>query len=212
MKIAMKQPKKNAPTPAEVARKAAQDWLPINDLHDGCLIRADGAVVGGIAISPLSLALKSDNEKRAIVSAVHSAINNLTVPWQILSLYRPVELDAYIDALDAKLADSDPHRKVILRDYLMWVHGLIQSGEAVERRYYLLVERKGADAIAEHRSSLTALADDLQRAQGMRVRILDNDAWLDLLTLAFHASQSAIETTPNGLRIPPILRGGAVNG
>lgn len=187
---------------------AAQDWLPLADLRDGCLIRPDGAAVGGIAVSPLSLSLKSENEKRVIVGAVHAAINGLQVPWQVLSLYRPVDLDSYLASLDGMLANADPRRKAVLRDYLAWVHGLVRSGEAVERRYYLLVTRTGPDAVQEHRTSLRALADDLMRARGMQAHIMSDADWRELLFLTFHAGQAAFEQVPDGLRMPPTYKGG----
>lgn len=187
--------------------QAAQDWLPLSDLRGGCLVRPDGGVVGGLAIAPLSLGLKSEIEKRAIIGAVHAAVNGLQVPWQVLSLYRPVDLDAYLTHLDALLAATDPRRKGVLREYLGWVQGLVRSGEAVERRYYLLVTRTGQDAEAEHRTGLQALAEDLMRGPGMQVRVMGASDWRELLFLAFHAGQAATETVPDGIRLPPLLRG-----
>lgn len=198
-------------SPEAPLRQAAQDWLPLSDLREGCLIRPDGAVVGGVAVAPLSLALKSENEKRAIIGAIHAAVNGLTVPWQILSVYRPVDLDAYLASLDGMLSEADQRRKQVLRDYTAWVHGLVRSGEAVERRYYILVARTGPDAILEHRTALQALAEDLGRARGMQARVMDDAAWRELLFLAFHSGQAAYEPVPNGLRMPPIYTGGVAN-
>lgn len=210
--------KSSAPTSPLKARPAesatgvsAQDWLPLADLRDGCLIRPDGGVVGGIAVAPLSLALKSESEKWAIIQAVHAAINGLQVPFEILSLYRPVDLDAYLASLDRMLATTDASRRQILRDYLGWVHGLVRSGEAVERRYFILVTRLGPDALQEHRTSLPALVSDLMRARGLQAKVMDDAAWRELLFLTFHSGQSAIEAVPDGLRMPPTYRGGIVN-
>ena len=204
--------RQKAQSPAtETQHQAAQDWLPLADLRDGCLIRQDGAAVGGIAVSPLSLSLKSENEKRAIVGAVHASLNGLQVPFEILSLYRPVDLDSYLASLDGMLANTNARRKTVLRDYLGWVHGLVRSGEAVERRYYLLVTRTGPDAIREHRSSLRTLADDLMRAAGMQAQAMSDADWRELLFLSFHSGQAAVETVPDGLRVPPIYSGGVVN-
>ena len=204
---ALRRQKARNPAP-DTQHQAAQEWLPLADLRDGCLIRQDGAAVGGIAVSPLSLSLKSENEKRAIVGAVHASLNGLQVPFEILSLYRPVDLDSYLASLDGMLADADAHRKAVLRDYLGWVHGLVRSGEAVERRYYLLVTRTGLDAVQEHRGSLRTLADDLMRARGMQARVMTDADWRELLFLTFHSGQSSVERIPDGLRLPPTHRGG----
>ncbi len=209
LKLKKKAPATTGPiiTPAQ---QAAQDWLPIRDLHDGCLFRPDGGVVAGITISPFSLLLKSTREVGTIISAFQAALNGVNTPWQIISVGRPVDLDSYLEVLDHQIADSTAERKPLLREYLHWVSGLVRSGETTERRYYLLITRKGADAIAEHRSNLRGLVDDLGRInQGFQVSVMDDSAWRELLFLAFNADQSASETVPTGrVGLPPLYKGG----
>ena len=189
---------------AKTAFKAAQDWLPLRDLHDGLLYRPDGAVVGGVAVAPFNLSLKSTTEQQAVIAAVHAALNALDVAWEILSVYRPVDLDAYLASLDAMLQTADQRRKPVLRDYLQWVHALVRSGEHSERRYYVLVVRQGVDATAEHRQHLPQLAGDMARARGMQVRVMTDADWRELLFLAFHGPQAAVEQVPDGLpRLAP---------
>jgi hypothetical protein len=162
-------------------------------------------VVGGLRLGALNLALKSVGERRAIVQAVHTALNGLQIPWELLSLYRPVDLDAYLHTLSALSDQVDARRRTVLRDYLTWVARLAQAGESVERRYYLLIERRGPDAAREHRQALPALAADLQRAPGLRAQPLTAADWRELLFLLFHHSQAAVEPVPDGMRLPPVL-------
>jgi len=198
------------PDPAALARQAAQDWLPIADIRDGCLFRPDGGVVAGVSLAPYPLVLKSERERAAAVRAFQEAVNGITVPWQVLSLFRPVDLDAYLGSLDQALADAKGRRREVLRQYADWVTGLARSGETVERRYYLLMTRTGPDAVALHRSTLRALVDDLGRIRGFEARVLDDAAWRELLFLAFHAGQAAVEAVPDGVpaRAPlyPLLK------
>ena len=184
---------------------AAQDWLPLQDLRDDCVIRKDGAAIGGLQLGAVNLALKSEGERRAVVQAVHAALNSLTAPWELLSVYRPVDLDPYLHSLSALSEQVDGRRRAVLRDYLSWVSRLAQGGESVERRYHLLIERRGPDAAREHRQSLPALAADLQRAPGLRATPLDAAAWRELLFLLFHHDQAAAEPVPDGMRLPPVL-------
>jgi len=195
-----------APAPSSTpAQQAAQDWLPIQDLHGGLLFRPDGAVVGGVTVAPFSLALKSAAETRSIIGAVHAALNALSTSWEILSMYRPVDLDSYLTSLDRLLQETDARRKPVLRDYLAWVTQIVHSGETVERRYYLLVTRTGRDAPTDHRVHLPQLAQDLMRARGVQCRVMTDADWRELLFLTFQASHAAQETVPDGLgRIPPL--------
>lgn len=198
---------KSAPRRGALAGTAAQDWLPLKDLHDGCLIREDGAAVAGIQIAPYSLVLKSERERSQAIQGLWAALNGLTIPWQWLSVYRPVDLDHYLTGLDAQLATADMRRRPILRDYVNWVSQLVRSGETVERKYYLLCTRIGPDAVTEHRLALRTLEANLGRIRGMQATILDDAAWRELLFLTFHASQAAVETVPDGfVRLAPLYR------
>ncbi len=190
----------------EAARQAAQDWLPLSDLHDGLLFRPDGGVVGGVSVAPFSLALKSASEIKVIIGAIHAAINCLDKPWEIVSMFRPVDLDVYLASLDGLIRDVSAARKPVLRNYLAWVAGMVHSGEAVERKYYLLVTRTGQDALQEHRVHFPQLAQDMGRARGLQIRVITDQDWQELLFLTFQANHAATESVPDGLgRIPPIL-------
>lgn len=195
-------------TPAEQAALSAQAWLPIRDLRDGMLIRSDGAVVAGLAIAPYSLALKSTREQTQVVQALTEAFNGLDCSWQILSLYRPVDLNAYLSTVDNTLqvTPSGP-RRTVLADYLRWATGMVRAGEVVERKYYLLLTRTGPDATGAHQTTLTQLVGALHAIRGFRAAALDDAAWRELLFLAFHAEQAAIEPVPDGLpRQAPVFR------
>lgn len=187
------------------SQQAAQDWLPLDDLHSGLLFRPDGAVVGGLSVAPFSLKLKSTTETRSIIGAVKDALNSIDQPWEILSMYRPVDLDTYLTSLDRMLRDTDNRRKPILRDYIAWVTRIVSGGDAVERKYYILIVRTGPEAVHEHRTNLPALAQDLQRARGLQVKVMNDQDWRELLLLSYQADHSATESIPDALgRIPPI--------
>jgi hypothetical protein len=210
-KASLKKAPVKAPGPILTpAQQAAQDWLPIRDLHDGCLFRPDGGVIAGVTLPPFSLSLKSHREVANLIAGLQSALNSLDVPWQILSIGRPVELDSYLQSLDAMLPDATADRKPLLREYLHWVSGLVRSGETTERRYYLLMSRTGSDAVAEHRSALRDVLDALSRIDpGFQCLAMTDADCRELLFLAFHADQSAVENVPEGrVGLPPIYQGG----
>ena len=190
------------PTPQEPTRAqaeaVAQQWLPFEDLHDGFLIRKDGAVVAGIKISPFNLSLKSERERSGVIHSFQAALNGLSVPWQLLSLYRPVDLDAYWGILAHQAIQVSGIRRQVLRNYEHWVRQQAQQGGQVERRYYLLMTRHSPDACAEHRTALRGLLDDVARIRGFRATMLDDALWRELLFLVFHADQAATETVPDG--------------
>jgi len=181
-----------------VGAPASQAWFPIREIRDGCLFRDDGAVIGGVSLSPLNLDLKSPRETRAILTAVYGIFNSVRTPWQILSLYRPLDLAQYVESLQEQLRRVNVHRAALLRPYLAWVVAQQDGGYAMERRYYCLFTRTGPDAMTLHQESLPPLAQEWNRIRGMRAVVLDDAAWESLLFGFFHPTKLQQETVPDG--------------
>ena len=184
------------PTKKHSTAPAAQDWFPIQDIRNGCLIRDDGAVVGGLALSPMNLDLKSPRETRAVITAVYAVLNSLRTPWQIVSLYRPLDLDQYVESLKDRLRQVAPRREPLLRQYLEWVLAHKDSGQAMERRYYCLMTRTGPDAVELHQETLPEVAQEWNRIRGMRATILDDTAWESVIFGFFHPTRLNHEVVP----------------
>ena len=179
------------------APPAAQAWFPIQDIREGCLVRKDGAVVGGIRLSALNLDLKSTRETRTIITAVYGILNGLDVPWQMLSHYRPLDLDHYLESLKNQTCQVSPQRERLLRSYYAWIGAQQDAGEAMERHYYLLVVRTGPDAVARHRETLPGLAQEWGRIRGMDAQVMEDDAWRALLFGFLHPTRIRVEAVPH---------------
>lgn len=177
---------------------ATQAWFPIQAIRDGCLVREDGAVIGGLSVSPLNLDLKSSRETRAILTQVYAIFNSIRTPWQVLSLYRPLDLAQYMESLQDQLRRVHANRAPVLRAYLAWVRAQQAGEQAMERRYYCLFTRTGPDAVALHHETLPQIAQEWNRMRGMRAVVLDDAAWQSLLFGFFHPTQLQAEPVPDG--------------
>ena len=183
------------------APPAVQDWFPIRDVHDGCLMRADGAVVGGIALAPMNLVLKSPRETRTIITAVYAIVNSFNTPVQILSHYRPLDLEAYLDSLREQMRQVGPRRETWLRKYLDWVMAQQAAGQAMERRYYCLITRTGPDAVTMHQETLPALVQEWNRIRGMQAAVMDDAGWESLIFGFFHPTRLHVEAVPDSVTV-----------
>lgn len=200
--------------PLNPAQTRAQAWLPVREIRQGCLVRRDGAVVAGVKIAPFSLALKSERERVAVIQSFQAAVNALTVPWQIVSMYRAVDLAPYLTALEQAQASLQGTRRELLRQYQQWVTGLVARGEVAERRYALLTVRQGKNALAEQIQEARHLAAALEAIRGFRVAPLSDRVWSELMLLVFHAGVAGREGVPDlGPLVPaPVCVGGMRHG
>lgn len=195
-------PKQKQP-PQQEARKAVQDWLPFKDIAGGVLVRKNGQVAAVLKVEPFNLSLKSETEKKRIITAVFEALNGLKEPFQIFSLGRPVDLDAYLRELQEKARETvNPARKRLLQEYIRYVGTLVSSGEAMERRYYILLPGKDRDEILQKAHEL---ASNLERS-GLKVKICEDQEIIDLLFVFLHPAQAAFELPPlfAGPYLPPM--------
>lgn len=186
-------------TPPETSGVSVQEWLPFSDIHGGVIHRKDGSVVAVLRVQPFNLALKSANEKKRIISAVHEALNGQQEQFQILSLARPVDLDAYLCKLEDMTREitENSRRRRLLQNYLRYVASLVASGEALERRYYILLPQQvGKQAREEVLQRAHELAMDLERA-GLKVNVCDDQEIVDLLFCFTHPVQAAFERAPS---------------
>lgn len=184
---------KKPPAPAP-GQDTLQRWLPVKDVSGGLILRQDGTLVAVIRVEPAPFSLLSDRERERRIAAAFEAFQGLGGTAQVISLPRPLDLDAYISDLEARLAEADGARKTVLRAYLSYVRGLAAAGTAVERRFYVLLpgeaKKKGA------REELLACAREFVAALGradLAARICDDREILDLLFVFFNPAQAAFE-------------------
>lgn len=179
-------------TPAP-AGNTVQHWLPVRDVSNGILRRSDDRLVAVIRVEPAAFTLLSQAERARRIAALHEAIQALPGAVQICAVPRPIDLDAYITDLEAKLVEVDGSRKTILRGYVHYVRSLAASAAAMERRFYLLIpgwKDKGS------REELLQRAGELVAALGraeLQAHLCSDQEVLDLLFCFFHPAQAAFE-------------------
>ena len=189
----------NAPDLSAAAKATAQAWLrgEVADVAGGLIHRGDGALVAVLEIEPANIALLSDRERAQRIRALHEALQGIRDAFQILALPRPIDLDAYIGDLDRLLAAADPGRRRLLGEYARYVRRVTGSGEAMERRFYLVLPLAGAEARRKGAAGdLLQRAAEVSTALGradLRARVLDDRGLIDLVHTLLHPSTAAFE-------------------
>lgn len=192
MILRKKQPEQTANT--------AQSWLPFNDIAGSFIFKRDGELVSVMRVEPLNIALKSENEKKRIITAMHEALNGQLEPVQIFCLPRPVDLDTYLETLQRQARETlHQTKKRLLLEYIQYVATVVRGGEAIEHRYYILIAQKtGKHAKEELSQRAFELASNLSRT-GLKISVCDDAAILDMLFSFLQPTQAAFEPTPFGV-------------
>lgn len=170
---------------------STQSWLPVSGVEDGIILRTDGSRVAAVRVEPAPLGLLSEGERERRITALHEALQELSGAAQILSVPRPVDLDAYLAHLASLLGSAAGPRRQLLAGYERYIRGLATGGEATERRFFVLLRGDGADEAAL-RLRVAEFAAALGRA-GLAAHPCDEEEAAGLLFAFLHPLQAAFE-------------------
>lgn len=198
-------PKKAAPKPP-----STQNWLPIIDIKNSLVYRKDNYIVSAIRVQPINMRLLSDREKKRKVKRLEEALTGIDYNFQIISIAKPVDLDAFIAKIENERAATESVlKKKLLGMYSRQAGAKATSGEALERHFYFLIDQPLGkkpqldEEILIQRA--TQLASHLSSAELLSTVCGDSD----LRTLQFiftNPAHAAFERAPtDSIFLPPVL-------
>lgn len=119
---------------------ATRHFLDIAEIRDDVVIMKDGTLRAILMVSSLNLALKSTEEQEALIQAFMAFLNGLEYPLQIVIQSRKMNVDSYLDFLVAREKEiSNELLKVQIADYCSFVKELVELGEIMQKRFYVIV-------------------------------------------------------------------------
>jgi len=182
-------------------KNSVKEWLPIGDIRGHTAKSKNGSYLAFLRITPVNLSLKSDNEKRRIVSAFHEVINGINASFQIISISRPIDLDVYIRFINTRITDeANTVKKRLLKEYVRYASLLVSGGEAHEQRFYIVTSK---DDEAAAINGAQELSNNL-RGAGLESYLCDGQEIADLLFCFFNPDRVSTEKVmPTGTMLPP---------
>ncbi|MCP1312092.1 hypothetical protein [Paenibacillus tyrfis] len=199
-----------APTAAPVTSdKSAQGWMPVKDVYNGFIHRKDGTLIAAIRIQPVNFNLLSETEKLRKIKALEEVLNGLDQPFQIISIARPVDLDAYIASLDEMKSNvTDRIKSRLLAGYMTHAAAMATSGEALERQFYILLDQPVSKNGQKDEANLFRRATELSLSfsgADLSGHVCNDEELRDLLFIFTNPNQAAYERAPVTQMILPTL-------
>lgn len=149
-------------------RAITQDLIPIADIEDGIVYRKDGQLVTLVRIQAVNISLMSDMEKTHLCNAISEAMNSIDYHYQYYCCERPIDLSLYVDQLSKHHGPTkNVHQKRLIDFYLNQAMSLSSSGEAREKRFYIVLTNDGVrkDSEFDLMTQAQMLVQDLQTAK-----------------------------------------------
>lgn len=119
---------------------STQRYIDIAQIQDDVVVMKDGSLRAVILTSSLNFALKSEQEQNATVSSYVQFLNSLKFPIQIVIQSRKLNIDKYLEELQQKYREqTNELLKMQIADYRNYVAELIELGEIMSKRFYVVV-------------------------------------------------------------------------
>lgn len=119
---------------------STQRFIDIAQIQDDAVVMKDGTLRAVILTSSLNFALKSEQEQNATVSSYIQFLNSLKFPIQIVIQSRKLNIENYLGSLDQKYREqTNDLLKLQIADYRNFVAELIELGEIMSKRFYVVV-------------------------------------------------------------------------
>lgn len=201
--------KKKEKPPIDTTKNTSQDWLPIQDVHNSMIHRKDGYLLAAIMVSPVNIHLLTDVEKGRLIKSLEEVLNGIDDPFQIISIARPVDLDAYISELNSMKSDAqDQIKQRLLAGYMNHAAQMATSGEALERHFYILLDQAPSKNQQIDISTLMTRSKELATSlsgSGLSAHVCNDVELRDLLFIFTNPNQAAYERAPaNSIQFPTV--------
>lgn len=118
----------------------SQRFLDVAEIRDDVVVLRDGTLRAVLLVSSINFALKSVDEQNAIVQAYMQFLNGLDFPIQVVIQSRRMNIDTYLRQLQA--SENDQQNELLKRqitDYRDFIKQLVQLGEIMQKRFYIVV-------------------------------------------------------------------------
>lgn len=123
-----------------ISAKSAQEFVPIKEINSGTVIMNDGTLRGVILCSSINFALKSEDEKAAVLAQFQDFLNSLDFPVQISVQSRRLDIKPYLDLLaEREEAQINDLMRVQLREYMGFIKELTEKINIMTKSFFVIV-------------------------------------------------------------------------
>lgn len=120
---------------------AAQEFLPIEAIHDGVVILKGGQGLRAVLmVSSLNFSLKSEEEQDALVYQYESFLNSLDFPLQFVVQSRRLNIHPYLDTLaERRKEESNELLRIQIGEYAEFVKSFVEMTSIVSKTFFAAI-------------------------------------------------------------------------
>src|SRR3990167_5325417 len=122
------------------ATSAPQEFVPIKEVRDGIVILKDGGMRAILLCSSLNFALKSEDERNAILLQFQDFLNSLDFSIEILVQARKLDIRPYLALLEDRETKQDNNLlKIQVREYIEFIKNFTENTNIMTKHFFIVV-------------------------------------------------------------------------
>jgi len=119
---------------------STQIHLPIAEIKDNVVVLKNGGMRSVIQTSSVNFNLKSESEQNALIYSFQSFLNTLEFPIQILIRSKKLNIDNYLDNLNAIASrQENPLLKKQTLQYIEYIKKLVEYADIMEKKFFVII-------------------------------------------------------------------------
>ncbi|MEK7662307.1 MAG: hypothetical protein AAB355_02310 [Patescibacteria group bacterium] len=120
--------------------KATQEFVPIKEIRDGVVVLKDDGLRVILIASSLNLALKSEDEQKAVISQFQNFLNSLDFSTQIFLQSRRLDIRPYLALLEERMkAQMEDLMKIQIREYIQFIKNFTDRTSIMKKSFFIVV-------------------------------------------------------------------------
>ena len=136
----LKKDKKKSSQEVSGEQQTANEMINVKDIKDKYLYTRDNLIMMYIKISPISIDLLSDREKRLLTKQLTAELSSEQKPFKFIAVSRPVDMSPLINEYtQLMVSTTNQKQKDLLRNEMLVMSNYALSGEVVERQFYIMI-------------------------------------------------------------------------
>lgn len=140
------------------ANNSTQSFVPIKEVRDGVVILKDGGMRGVVLASSVNFALKSEEEKNAILFQFQDFLNSLDFSIEIVIQSRRLDIRPYLALLeDREKKQSNDLMKIQIKEYIGFIRSFTESTSIMTKHFYIVTPYDPAVISTQNASGLASI-------------------------------------------------------
>lgn len=141
---------------------ATQEFVPIKEVRDGIVMLKDGGMRSILLCSSLNFALKSEDERNAILLQFQDFLNSLDFSIEIVIQSRRLDIRPYIALLEGQeKAQTNNLMKIQVREYIEFIKNFTENTNIMTKNFFIVVPYSPATINTEGLKSIGDISSRL---------------------------------------------------